>query len=91
MSEAKKDNQTPSFAGYEKDKILRKAKALHGWVLRKKSDELAEEQAVSKEQGTLKTVWGVFKEAMATTGKDFKRLIAYKIGEAVLGGLQPYM
>lgn len=91
MSEAKKNNQIPSFAKYEKDKILRKAKVLRGRVLRKKSGEVAEEQTVSKEQGTLKTVWGVFKEAMATTGKDFKRLIAYKTGESVLGGLQPYV
>lgn len=91
MAEEKKDNQIPSFATYEKRKVLRKAKALRGWVLHKKSGEAVTDKAVSKEQGTLKTVWGVFKEALATTGKDFKRLIAYKTGESILGGLQPYV
>ena len=66
MAEEKKDNQIPSFATYEKRKVLRKAKALRGWVLHKKSGEAVTDKAVSKEQGTLKTVWGVFKEALAT-------------------------
>ncbi|MCM1324839.1 MAG: ABC transporter ATP-binding protein/permease [Acetobacter sp.] len=97
MAEEKKEkniNTTPNFLKYERERISIGGKALYSKVFRfgRKASLVSEEQAARKvkEQGTLKTVWGVFKEAWTKTGKDFRKAFGFKVGESVCQGCGPY-
>ena len=89
MAKGKQDSQQMNFAAYEKQRMLAAAKQVRRKVLQKSNTEKVEEK-FNKEQGTLKTVWGVFKEAWQKTGKDFKKSVGFKTAESVCTGLSPY-
>lgn len=101
--EKDKDNKIPNFAEYERKRLLELARQAREAVLKlKKTEEsgnrtegnagdvLDDAEKKAKEQGTLKTVWGVFQEAWNKTGKDFKKSVGFKMGESVFAGLNPY-
>ena len=101
--EKDKDNKIPNFAEYERKRLLELAGQARKAVLElKKTKEsgnrtdgdtggiLSGAEGKAKEQGTLKTVWGVFQEAWNKTGKDFKKSVGFKMGESVFAGLNPY-
>ena len=86
--EKDKDNKIPNFAEYERKRLLELARQAREAVLKlKKTEEsgnrtegnagdvLDDAEKKAKEQGTLKTVWGVFQEAWSKTGKDFKKSV----------------
>ena len=94
-----KDNKIPNFAEYERKRLLDLARQARKAVLKlKKTEEsgnrtegnagdvLDDAEKKAKEQGTLKTVWGVFQEAWNKTGKDFKKSVRFKMGESVFAG-----
>lgn len=98
-----KDNKIPNFAEYERKRLLELAGQARKAVLELKKtkesgnrtdgdtgDILSGAEGKAKEQGTLKTVWGVFQEAWHKTGKDFKKSVGFKMGESVFAGLNPY-
>lgn len=98
-----KDNKIPNFAEYERKRLLELARQARKTVLKLKKNEesgnrtegnagdvLDDAEKKAKEQGTLKTVWGVFQEAWNKTGKDFKKSVGFKMGESVFAGLNPY-
>ena len=84
----KKSGKMPNFAEYERQRILDAAAAARKAVLQQKNGAIDDNKA--KEQGTLKTVWSIFKEAWQKNGKDFKKTLGFKTGESVLSGLYPY-
>ena len=101
--EKDKDNKIPNFAEYERKRLLELVRQAREAVLKlKKTEEsgnrtegnagdvLDDAEKKAKEQGTLKTVWGVFQEAWNKTGKDFKKSVGFKMGESVFAGLNPY-
>lgn len=88
---ANKDNIPRSFGAYEKQRLLKVAKRLRDSIVKNKAPNSSRSEEHNKEPGTLKTAFGVFKEAWTKTGKDFKRTIGYKIGESVCSGLHPYV
>ena len=82
-----KDNKIPNFAEYERKRLLELARQARKTVLKLKKNEesgnrtegnagdvLDDAEKKAKEQGTLKTVWGVFSGGLEQNRKGFQEV-----------------